>query len=145
MPTTVNPGEAPGSRGICGLLDAKRAYLLGTFRVRFKQVEFHRHQRLQDRQWIDKLRQNMEEGVDREQYPIQAILRNDDTWREFGGSLVAADGSEFLPDGIVVIVFDGQHRVEAWKECAGSEQDKWWYTTIYKCGKYLMGVYGTSP
>jgi hypothetical protein len=144
MPTTVNPDDVPDCRQMSGLLDAKRMYLLGTFRVRFRQVEFHRHQRLQDRRWIDKLRQGMEEEVDREQYPVQAILRNDKTWEDRGGNLLVADGSEFLPDGIVVIVYDGQHRVEAWKESAKSEQDKWWYTTLYKRGKYLLGAYGIS-
>lgn len=138
MPSRVNSDAVPAGGGICSLVDAKRVYSLGTFRVRFKQVEFHRHQRLLDQQWIGKLRQGMEEGVDREQYPIQAILRNDASWLEHGGTLIAADGSEFLPDGIVVTVYDGRHRVESWKESAGSEEDKWWYVTLYRRGMCLM-------
>lgn len=138
MPNTVDAGKSPYSSGSGGrLLGAKRTYYLGLFRVRFKQVQFHRHQRLQDQQWIDKLRQGMQEGVDREHYPIHAVLRNDDAWLGLGGGQIAADGSQFLPDGIIVIVFDGRHRVEAWKECAVSEQDKWWYVTIYKQGEYV--------
>lgn len=121
----------------CSLRDAKELYHLGLFRVKLTQIEYHRHQRLQDRKWIETLKGGMEKGVDREQYPVEATVSSDSAWAKFNGSALATDGSAFLPKEITLVVHHGQHRLEAWRDCPGPQEEKWWYAVVYRRGEWL--------
>jgi hypothetical protein len=135
VPPPANDDDSPGYSIACSLRDAKTKYHLGLFRVRLTQVQFHKHHRLQDRMWIDTLKRGMEEGVDRELYPVEATLASDSAWTKLNATELAQDGSAFLPDEIIVVVHDGTHRIEAWKECPGPQEDKWWYAVVYRRGE----------
>ncbi|KAG8731104.1 hypothetical protein FRC10_002039 [Ceratobasidium sp. 414] len=105
---------------------------LGLFRVNVSQISPHPKQRLIDRQWVNRLKEMFQDGVDRAQHPIQAVLDNRDATTELGGVPPTRTIQEVpeLPVGFRLYVFDGQHRLEAWKQLA-EPAEMFWFAKVY--------------
>ncbi|KAB5587960.1 hypothetical protein CTheo_8598 [Ceratobasidium theobromae] len=98
----------------------------------------HTKQRMINLDWVKKLRNIFEEGVDRAAHPVQAtVLTGSD--EELKSAMQKSNGKiPTLPSQFTIGVFDGQHRLEAWKLIALNEQQRYWFAKVY--GKRMIST-----
>lgn len=117
------------------LIEAESSNRLGVYRAKLEQISRHPQQRLLDKAWVKELSINMkEQGIDKAGHPVKVLLQDDESWdHQLSGSL-AENGSCFLPPAVRLLVFDGQHRLEACDSIA-EEEGKWWYVIVFRRGE----------
>jgi hypothetical protein len=114
-----------------GIHHAIQSTFIGLFRVPLSQMAPHSQQRMIDPAWVNTLKHKFEDGVDRAGHPVQGTLISG-TRAELEELLRAANGRiPTLPSRFSIGVFDGQHRLEAWKLMAPNEQQRFWFAKIY--------------
>ncbi|KAG9124144.1 hypothetical protein FRC07_012665, partial [Ceratobasidium sp. 392] len=110
---------------------AEKKYYIGRFIVDLKNAHPHPHQRLVDENWVSSLLEEFHRGLDRAAHPIKVLLA-DDEWEKY--VCTVHPNSAFtvprLASGLQLLVYHGQHRVQACKRLA-SEDEHWWFADIY--------------
>ncbi|KAG8717729.1 hypothetical protein FRC08_006827 [Ceratobasidium sp. 394] len=112
---------------------AEREYYVGRFTVDLKQVLPHPHQRPIDPEWVMSLFEAFEPGIDRAAHPIKALIDDDAQWETLAGSgtqLFHTGAAPGFPLGIALLVYHGQHRVQACKKLPNPEEH-WWFVDVY--------------
>jgi Protein of unknown function (DUF3723) len=129
---TSQPDEIIGAETTC---------FMGMFRVSLAQIDPHPYQRALNRDWVTKLATHMTEiGVDKANHPIKVLIRTstmDETvLAQTEPVEVLQFSSSLAHPSLRFEVFDGQHRVAAWKVIA-EEQEPWWYARVYSSRESL--------
>ena len=128
---------APGDNDLT-MHQAKASALIGLFRVPISQMLPHPKQRLINAKWVNMLKDDFKDGVDRASHPIGVILVQEEVPDELTivpNPIPASQQPQELPAGLQVYIFDGQHRVEAWSLLAGPN-DQYWFANVYQRCKH---------
>jgi hypothetical protein len=100
------------------------------FKVPLSQIVSHPKQRLIDLSWVATLQQTFELGVDKAVYPIQGTVAKGDE-QELHKLWESHGKIPSIPEGYCIEVFDGQHRLQAYKKMAIDEEDMFWFAKVY--------------
>jgi hypothetical protein len=115
---------------------AQKQYLIGRFVVSLDQISNHPNQRLLSAAWVDELKTCFQEGADKVAHPIKVVLDQACDWERLARA-GRRDKIVPLPPNIRVFVFDGQHRIEAYRFVAQGNE-KWWYADVYNPGERIL-------
>ncbi|KAG8691566.1 hypothetical protein FRC11_000934 [Ceratobasidium sp. 423] len=116
------------------ILFTNRQYFVGIFKVACAQFKPHPSQRHLKKEWTLKLKDSfLEQGIDRGASPVKALLMSvsastklKDVWE---GAVMG--NPPMLPGGLILLLFDGQHRVAAC-ELMDDPSEHWWYAEVYE-------------
>lgn len=125
------------------ILRAEGNYLVGRFRVLTEQCIPHSSQRMLRPEWVEHLVKVFEDlGIDRAQHPIKVLLECDDQSLRRMREICKANPHvvPWLPKDVRVLVYAGQHRVEACNQNA-NVKERWWFAEAHDHGmSYLFGT-----
>ncbi|KAG8714402.1 hypothetical protein FRC11_008630 [Ceratobasidium sp. 423] len=115
----------------------RKANLIGTFRVFLSQTRNHPDQRKLDQSWVDSLVQliGSPDVLARSIHPISVLLDDPSREPELLDLLDKAgkDSVPQLPDGVLALVFAGQHRLAMLSQLdLGGPDQLWWDAMVYK-------------
>ncbi|KAG9099435.1 hypothetical protein FRC06_005277, partial [Ceratobasidium sp. 370] len=115
---------------------AEQEYYVGRFIVGLKQVSPHPQQCLIDQDWVGLLSTAFEQGIDRAAHPIKVLIEDDAQWETLVGpntQLSHTGAAPSFPTDITLLVYHGQHRVQACKRLP-SPEEHWWFADVYYRG-----------
>lgn len=120
-----------------GIAAARRAHLIGRFRISLCQTESHPDQRSLNGSWVDKLCERFTHSLNRPLHPIDVLLV-DDRDAALLQKLVGkhTGGVLLLPADIKVLVFSGQHRLATLPKLELPIEELWWDGDIFMNSKW---------
>ncbi|KAG8734208.1 hypothetical protein FRC11_008753 [Ceratobasidium sp. 423] len=115
------------------ILHAEKTTFLGLFTVSATQIKPHPYQRPLDAAWVHHLKKCFMLTMDRSTHYIKAILKTSNDANhimQIASSVADTQDPPHIPEGIELLVFDGQHRIVA---CLQLEDVKehWWIVKVY--------------
>lgn len=118
------------------ILYAEPGFLVGKYKVWARQVRPHPGQRQLCEEWVESLHQRFREvGIDRAAHPIKVLLEENqrlDTLTEMSKK-AGFEAVPDLPEGVIVLVYHGQHRIAACQKMEDVEEH-WWLAEVYRKG-----------
>ncbi|KAG8712216.1 hypothetical protein FRC11_000696 [Ceratobasidium sp. 423] len=117
------------------IISARSKNFVGVFKVPTACIQPYREQRPLSHTWTQELKQRLEEGVDRAAHPLKVLLDSNSTLPSLEEALKIAGPNKvpWLPQGVKVSVYEGQHRVAACNLLSNRETH-WWYAEVYNTG-----------
>lgn len=118
------------------IFHAETKHLVGRFTIQASHIKPHPYQRPLSNEWVDSLLQKFQDfGIDRAGYPIKVLLESSTDPLPIAELPGQGPSSEVpqLPAGIDVLVYDGQHRVEACRRLEHTSEH-WWFAEVYQKG-----------
>ncbi|EUC54295.1 hypothetical protein RSOL_036580, partial [Rhizoctonia solani AG-3 Rhs1AP] len=113
----------------------RESHLIGRFKVFLKQTQNHPDQRALDQSWVDQLveRIGSPDQLNRALHPICVILQDDSSDAKLQHLHANRQGQvPDFPEGLVVKVFAGQHRLAMLGQLDMEEGERWWHADVYK-------------
>ncbi|KAG8704471.1 hypothetical protein FRC11_009856, partial [Ceratobasidium sp. 423] len=134
MKTTQTSASDPACNQSAKILFAESRYFVGTFKVPCSQLESHPNQRPRNKDWTLSLKERFKDvGLDKASFPVKALLYSTDGLSKLRGlwEKSQAGTPPVLPEGFSLLVYDGQHRVDAC-ELLDDPSEHWWYAEVYQ-------------